>query len=560
MISGLVRTFAIGWSALLIALIGMGSLSPGRIGALTWGPTHEFWAISIAISEIEFGLKGKLGYRELSQVLADRLTTKKSDVDVNDEGTLKLVQQPDLVTSAIQAAAQIRREDLKKPKDGEALKTWKAHGGFLTTLAEDVGYSDFYNIAFRIFGYNSKSTHLLYISILALSFGLFVLIYWRENLPIAILALGITALFLVTTSSLLGHPTVPSVAANRFLSTLAIVPLLHIVATTAESRPLFIRDILVLMVQIMIVALSMSARSSAQWAAIAALLFALSLGILHLPPPRIEGCWRMVSGWHRSLFLMLKIRERRMAEQPLTIKTLTTLVSRFFRSSRLVVVPTLLLFTLISASLVERTRLDSIYFSDDILPHHLIWHSAYIGLTYHPRWQERVPIKELAGLSGDSVPFTLSQIYLRNKGIPYIGGAAGNLQRMRLHDRVIRSAYIDFLLKNPGYSAKLFLYYKPKHFLLTIKSMVQSIPGTAWMLAAISISLSAALMGIGRKKLPVEILFATGIIFLCSLLPIFWAYPSFIVMADQLWASLFLGMSLIAYGVAGASRWRSAHR
>src|ERR1044071_4851644 len=56
--ASLLRAFAAGWSALLIALMAFGALSSARIGTITWGPTHDIWPITIAISSLELGAKG----------------------------------------------------------------------------------------------------------------------------------------------------------------------------------------------------------------------------------------------------------------------------------------------------------------------------------------------------------------------------------------------------------------------------------------------------------------------------------------------------------------------
>jgi hypothetical protein len=293
MISIALRIFAIAWSALLITLIGFGTLSPAKIGTMTWGPTVDFWAISIAISKIEYGLKGKLGYREVLQALADHLTTTKNDMDIMDEGTKKLLQQPDTISRAIQAAAQLKRENLK-PQE-------KKLGGYVTTLAEDVGYADFYNVAFRIFGYSSRSTHYLYMGVLALSFGFFILVYWRESVPIGVLTLGITALFLTTTTSLVGIPNLPSMAANRFLSTLALVPLLHLVIAILERRPLRTGEMFVIALQSALLLFASWARSSAHWTIIAALLLSLIVAFIRTPAPRMQNLARGMRIWWDAL-------------------------------------------------------------------------------------------------------------------------------------------------------------------------------------------------------------------------------------------------------------------
>lgn len=522
------RVAAIGWSAMLITLIGFGVMSQGRFGTVMFGPGHDILAMTIAISNIEFGLKGGLGYREVEHVLTEHLTINNN---VNDMGTLALVQQPDLVTKAIKAAAKLKKEDLR-PGSAET-------GGYATIHGEDIGYADFYNLAFRIFGYDSRSTSFLYMTILAATFSLYVFTYWRDNFPIGVLTLGITALFLETTSSSIISIDVPSVAANRFLSTLALIPLLHIVAAIINSRNLLTaKEISTLILQIMIMVFAISCRSSAQWAALAILLIAFSFGIKKMPMPRLKNCWQLGFVHLHSLAS--------------GSRTSIDFVHNFIRIQKFLVVPILLLIILISANLVEKVRLHPIYFGDDVLPHHMLWHSAYLGLSLHPQWAEHLPMKELAGKGGDGIPFTLSMIYLRDRGIPYLGGATGNDIRIPIHERVIRSAFFYFLKHNPWYCVQLYFYYKPISFLEKLKLTVRPIPLFAWMLAAISIITSIILLSLKKSDPSTGSLIAASIVFLTSLLPLMWAYPAPQVMADQLWSSLFFVMFLFVYLTANS--------
>lgn len=523
MYSIVMRAIAVGWSAMLITLIGFGAMSQGRFGTVMFGPGHDILAMTIAISNIEFGLKEGLGYREVEHVLTGHLTINNN---VNDMGTLALVQQPDLVTKAIKAATKLKKEDLR-PGSAET-------GGYATIHGEDIGYADFYNLAFRIFGYDSRSTSFLYMTILAAAFALYVFTYWRDNFPIGVLTLGITALFLETTSSSIISIDVPSVAANRFLSTLALIPLLHIVAAIINSRELTAKEISTLILQIMIMVFAISCRSSAQWAALAILFIAFSFGIKKMPVPRLKNCWQLGFA-HLHSFASGS-------------RTPIDLIRKFTRLPRLIVVPTLLLLTLVSANLVEKVRLHPIYFGDDVLPHHMLWHSAYLGLSLHPQWAEHLPMKELAGKGGDGIPFTLSMIYLRDRGIPYLGGATGNDIRIPIHERVIRSAFFNFLKHNPWYCVQLYFYYKPISFLEKLKLTVRPIPLFAWMLAAISIITSIILLMPEEESTPsTGSLIAASIVFFTSLLPLMWAYPACQVMADQLWSSLFFVMFLFVY-------------
>src|ERR1700730_3424998 len=159
----------------------------------------------------------------------------------------------------------------------------------LTNWCEDLGYADFYNIAFRLFGFSAFSTHWLYVSIISTSFILFTITFFRENLAIASLTLGVSALFLESSS--IFSELMPSFAANRFLSTLALIPLLHLIHTILRVGPLRWAEIGVLIGQILIVSFAISARSSAQWCLFALVFSSVAVVLMRSRTgvPRLNG-------------------------------------------------------------------------------------------------------------------------------------------------------------------------------------------------------------------------------------------------------------------------------
>jgi hypothetical protein len=251
--------------------IGAG-FSSGMVGALTWGPTVDFWAMSIAISRNKFELPGYLGYREVAQVLANTLTTTKSDINVNDEGTRDLVRQPELVTLAISNAASLSKSDLKLAD--------KKSGGYITTIAEDVGYVDFYSLAFILFGYTGIATHILYMLLLSVSIVAYISQFKRDSICLFLLGISVVSLFLVTNSNALNE-SVPSIASNRFTSTLGIIPLAHLLILMVPNNRTNIR-IKLLVFQAAILVFSILCRSSGQWMLVNLFMVSFSLSLLYL--------------------------------------------------------------------------------------------------------------------------------------------------------------------------------------------------------------------------------------------------------------------------------------
>jgi hypothetical protein len=192
--------------------------------------------------------------------------------------------------------------------------------------------------------------------------------------------------------------------------------------------------------------------------------------------------------------------------------------------------------------------LDEIYFTEDILPHHFVWHSAFIGLSAHPNWNNTLPRIELKGLTGDSIPFTISSLMLNERGINPVGGATGNLTRSRIHDRMVKEAFIDFVKNNPSYIFQLYVYYKPLGIIKNIKVLLSSIPMNSWIIVFISLFLLLLLNPV-LEKIRIQHLLRINIfifsILLMSQAPLIWAYPASHVMADQLIFFIFAFILLI---------------
>src|SRR3979411_1287895 len=176
-----VRLLSLAWTAILIGLMATGTLSSARIGTMTWGPSHDILSAAMAISQINFGLSGKLAYKEIEQAIANEVTGSKSAWSVMDDTTRRLLQDPSAVTRGFRAGAAVKKEAISAPPTKE---------GYVTDWCEDLSYADVYTLVFRLFGLNSDSTHWLYMTILAISCLLFAIAFFRDNLAIGTLTLS----------------------------------------------------------------------------------------------------------------------------------------------------------------------------------------------------------------------------------------------------------------------------------------------------------------------------------------------------------------------------------
>ena len=518
-----VRLLSLAWSAILIGLMATGTLSTARIGSITWGPTHEILSAAIATSHIKFGLSGELAYKEVAQAIADEVTSTKSVTDIMDDATRRLDNDPAAVTRGFQAGAAVQRANIATPANKK---------GYVTDWVDDVGYADFYELAFRLFGFNALSTHWLYFSVLLTACILFVGVFFNDNLAVGSLTLSITALFLISSSAYFLEE-IPSFAANRFLSTLAIVPLLHSIHTSLRQAPLSRREIIVLVAQTLIMSFAIAARAAGVWCVMAAVACA---------------------------FVVIVVRRLPAAKPNTAGGTTVRLKARFASpyAGRVVATGAIVASVFAAAMVIRTARIDELYYRDYNYPHHLVWHSAYLGLGWNPDWDSLRPQYADITPGGDSIGFDLFIHVMKERGEPPLtNGYLFNYLRARPYEAFIRKVYINFLAQNPVFAVKLFLYYKPTAMFQIVARNVATIPAISWLLTFCSLSLASLCFALGGSSARLkELLICCAVIWLVSLFPVIWAYPAVFATADQLWSSFFLPMMLI--GASGRAITRGA--
>jgi hypothetical protein len=535
-----IRLLSLTWSMLLIALMATGTLSSARIGTLTWGPAHDIWSAAEAISQIRFGLSGNLAYQEVEQAIDNETTSAKNSWTVNDEATRLIVQDPAAVTRGFRAAAAVKLASIVIPTNIR---------GYITDWCEDLGYADFYNVAFRLFGFTAFSTHLLYFSILSASFGLFAFTFRMDNIAINLLNLAVTALFLVSATSIF-NDGLPSFAANRFISTLAIIPLLHIICAALWRRVFHVINVAALLAQILIMWFATNARSSGNWCVIAIAVVVFLVYFMRRPASRTITVMTMAFSTH----LLQRFETVQRPSVSVTPGSPLEAPRRF--SIRFLTIPygrTLcavgfLALAVTGGLTVSRHALYSDrYYWEDNLPHHLIWHSAYLGLQFNPAWPTVTPFPYPdVPLAGDGAGFVAFEHWTRDRGIPYISQSqevySNGYYRARPYEKFIHHVFVDFALAHPVYMIQLYLYYKPLALITLVAKLTGSIGWLAWLFVPIPLGLASVLFAVPKEGFlkQTEIVTAMGAVVLCSLLPSFWAYPAAGVASDEVWCAFFI--------------------
>jgi hypothetical protein len=513
---------------LLIALMATGTFTTARIGTMTFGAAHDIFSAAIAISQIKLGLPGRLAYREVVQAISNVLMDGKSAWVMPDAADAVRARDPATITQSFRAAVAVKQADVEIPA---------TRAGYLTDWAEDVGYAEFYDLAFRVFGFNAFSTHKLYMAILTASTLLFGLAFYKDNAAMGTLALVISALFLTSAAGTFSA-LLPSFAANRFLSTLALVPLLHIIHAALRSGSIRAGEIAALMGQIVLLVMASSFRSSANWT-LAAISLSL-LAILYLRRDRSQPRYPKGGGLGQTAAALWRTPG----------------------FGRLAAVGGLVILVTAEVGFVRYQQFDERYFWDDNLPHHLVWHSAYVGLGANPDWPLVKPFPDVPNW-GDGAPFTVFQHHNAALGLPVIStrGDSPAWALARSYEEFTRHEYLSFLVDHPLYTAELFFYYKPVGLLSLLMANAVALADHHLLVnllaIIIAISLATALFSlVGRGRELIALAAVSGIIWLCSLLPIMWAYPTNFTIADQIWSAAFLLLAMVC--VSGAALRRRA--
>lgn len=450
------RRFLIFWTLLLTTLMSTGTFTQAHIGSITWGPTTDLWAMSIAVSKIKYNLKGGLGYKAVSNEMNKYLTSTQSDLNVGDLLTATLDDNPKNITRALNAATHLSKADLPSHKH---IDLGHFREQYVTTQLEDIGYADFYNIAFRLFGFHALSTHYFYFTLLFLSLALYFLAFHQSPSATILITLLISALFLIATSTAMFCVSTPTFAANRFLSTLALFPFLHCIIYIFQTTPQTRLDKIYLLLQILLLAFTLNLRSSATWIVVAYLvILGGTMFLRHYKPFAFQK--------NSRLYPMIAAHGKKRIKMAFFIFVIALTVYDVSRS----------------------LTLHKVYYSDDIMPHHVFWHSAFLGLTYHPDWDKKMPYRDqLKNCNGDGIAWKLYELYMKKDPQHYqLSPLTGNY-KIRIHEKIVRKEFLKFAFYNPSYMFELFFYYKPYKIFLYIKNTLGGLTAIPLLLALLSL-------------------------------------------------------------------------
>jgi hypothetical protein len=239
----------------------------------------------------------------------------------------------------------------------------------------------------------------------------------------------------------------------------------------------------------------------------------------------------------------------------------------------------LVLGGLFVGNLSLNATLHPVYFTDDVIPHHGMWHSAICGMRYAPDMLPRRSAEIVrTGGALDAAGYYAVEDYLDrmhflqrpsdpNLIIPTYISPWTNTVKFRLHDNMSRRAFFDIAARHPWEMVVLYFYKKPLALVRATLFQIDQAPDMLWVVLIILGGGIAAgvwqLLGEAEST-------RVGMIALLAVAPIpfaalpsIWAYSEIWTLADyylSLW--LFLQIAVAALAVLAVrrfGRWRHGH-
>jgi hypothetical protein len=321
----------------------------------------------------------------------------------------------------------------------------------------DLGFIDFIKLAFRLFGEEIQSLYRLFFVLLGASVVLFVLAF-PGNIFAAAAVVAVTFAICAEIDSAMINYLNRTVYGFRFPSVLAVLPTLHLGLLLARRQPPTPWAYLLALGQVLLLIFAIKMRGSAEWGLIALIIIATVMFL--------QSLW---ANW------------RPQAEPRLIV---FNAAKEFARWPLVLVVGAVVVH-----SLIMKVALHPIYDSDDVLPHHVFWHTLF--QNYAP-----YDLKALAlagGATGDEIGYRAGRLYaesvrMANTAESLRSPLTNTHLRIGLHDKLMRRVFLNYAMENPVRVLKVFAYDKPLAAIrLFMRMAKEGFPTKAWVGAGIII-------------------------------------------------------------------------
>jgi hypothetical protein len=397
----------------------------------------------------------------------------------------------------------------------------------------DQGGIDFIRIAFGIFGIDSTSLYYLYFVVVGLSAIAFLISFWRDYIACTALFAAACAIYCFMPAYVVGNDQLLSVANPRYLSTIGIIPLLHIAFLVIRGEaPLQWRSISTALVQGAILSFAYAIRSTSSW---------MVLTLLVLLAIYLARAFVSTYRWRQPAFIY-SVVYRRGAAVLLALAALTSIGT----ASDLLLSPP-----------CQRD-----------LYSHTVWHNIFLGFSFSPQWKTRFgSIYDNA--ESDQLSFTAAKVYIKRHHLPYPTdpnifqrdkrtGEFTPLGSWAAYDDLMRSVVFEFVREHPYFALKSFLLYRPLTFIRAISEFADTALSTIPTAAFIVGVIMCIAIGLVQRASPPEhsnmlkFPILSGILalsFVVSLDSVFIVYSTDFLISDQAYLLVMMVVVVFAWGL-----------
>lgn len=312
--------------------------------------THEVrnqmhGSLSIAISGLQYGLSGYLGYNAVKNAIAPWF-----DEHTDPWFPVYFSRSP-LIDNSLNGLMM----------NALAIEN-VAQGGIHTLYAQEPGMVDFYKLSFLLFGFRYQSILYFYFFLLAIECGLYFFQFRKDATILSLLVIFLLAHYIVLTGIRFPGSQLDAPTNNRFLPVLAILPMLHICTVALQRTRVSIFGALGVLAQSMLAAFIWQCRNTGLWVLVLAVAVAIYI---------VFG-WAADIKWGRPQFS---------GQASALRKRSIDLLGRTW--------PVLLVFvSFVFAWGIYRVRLSALYFSEKTSSAHTMWQPMFQGLALHPEIRE----------------------------------------------------------------------------------------------------------------------------------------------------------------------------
>lgn len=417
----------------------------------------------------------------------------------------------------------------------------------------DQGVFDFFRGSFALFGADVRSTYYFYFLLVGASAVIYLARFWRSYAACTLLFACAAGIYSFMLSYVLNNNQLISVSNSRFLSTLGIIPLLHLLVTLIRERGPRIGwlSLIAIVAQTAILELAIAARATAQWMEIAFLIIVTAL-------------------LTKAAFSTYRERSFSALQRFVLGRGATT----FYVAATLLVLGSLRALSLppnCGAAINE----------------HPFWHNMFIGLSFNPEWKTKIePELGLTDqtLGGDQMVFTMAGLYAERHHLPFQtkpniwtqsksgGPDLAPFGSWPTYENVVRDAFFEFVRHHALYTFRTFVIYKPQllwhhihnFFIEAIQQLSPANTVTFIVMIVVAGLLSPSTepeegdAGWQIGKLLLLATFCAAI----STIPLLLVYPDDFLIADQAYLAVTVMLLCPIGAIAGVQslvrRWRQA--